>query len=297
MNLVTTHKEVIFDVYLHPVLNMPDQDPKISDIDVMIYTNISPEIAKYWKIETDYYGEWRSFPLIQSTRFRHRVNNAYKSFNYRVTPLGEDLSPLYKGDEDSPEEITPAIVRYDTERESYTNGKLNWRYGRGAMAAVSTKARKLIELTGEEVAIVYRNPVERICSCYNFNSEEADPDCPICHGSGAYNYGFVRHNDKNPMAAFKVARFSKRYETEGRIPDFSSPAFTVYLPRIFIKDILIRKDPYGYGHRIYVIEGIERPTMSGLSSIQQLHMEDITDVDTGGEVVPRYALENKELWP
>lgn len=299
MNLISTHKEVIFDVYLHPVMNMPDQDPRISDIDVMIYTNISPEIAKYWKIETNYTGEWKAFPLIQSTRFRHRVNNITASFSYRVTALGEDLEPLYKQAKESgdPQILEPKTVLHDTERESYTRGRKNWLYGRGVIAATSTKAKWLIDHAGEEVAIVYKNPIERICTCYNFNTEESDPDCPLCHGTGAYNYGFVRHDDKNPMMAFQVAKFSMRYELEGRIPEFSSPAFTVYLPRIFIKDVVIRRDPYGYGHRFYVVEGIERPTISGLSSVQQLYLEDFTNMDNQGEVIPKYALENRELWP
>jgi hypothetical protein len=215
---------------------------------------------------------------------------------YRVSLLDSDLLPINvpifnnitEEVEYSP--ISPIILEHNTDIPE-------WYYGYSVIRSLAKKVELAIKLGGERIAIIYKEPVQRICSCYNFHTEESDPECPICHGNGWYNFGLVMPDGEPPRALFKSAEMTRDYKPEGRMPSWKPTMTVAYLPKIFINDVIIRRDPYGYGHIVYAVENVDIKVIGGKSSVQTVSLTDITGLDRQNELVPNIIWSTPSLLP
>lgn len=276
MTEISSTIDPIFRCWLSLPLTLPTSDPHVSDIDLFIETNVLE--IKCFQIESNFTGEWLTYPIISSRRLRDRISNIYKSFSYRITALDKDQNPLT--------EIEPVEVLHNADMK-------NFSYGMRHAQQLAVRANWRIEHAGESIAIIYKDPIAAKCSCYNFQRMEADTECPICHGMGTYEYGLIYPDGDFPKALIRQALVSMEYTKEGRIPEFVTTAEMVGIPKLSVTDVIIRKDPWGYGLNFLLVDAIERATIRRRSSLQVAHVSEIgPSEDQIGLLIPRDVLQS-----
>lgn len=120
----------------------------------------------------------------------------------------------------------------------------------------------LLESTGEPVVLLKKQKTGIICSCYLPRSEYADDRCPKCFGTKfviSYNqYFFPRRSDGRIMVRFSPAEDDvKVYET-GQESEFITDIWTLTVPTISDRDVLVRYDESDNEEYRYEILSVNR---------------------------------------
>jgi len=120
----------------------------------------------------------------------------------------------------------------------------------------------LLETTGEPVALLRRVRTGVRCSCYLPTAEYPEDRCPLCYGSGfvvGYEQYFnPRRSDGRILVRFEPATEDLKPGSAGLESDFIPNCWTLVVPAVKDRDVIVRYDEAGTRMFYYEILNVTR---------------------------------------
>lgn len=147
----------------------------------------------------------------------------------------------------------------------------------------------LLSVTGEPVVLIKRMRTGITCKCYTPGQEYPDDRCPFCHGTkyvlGAEQYFNPRRSDGRIMARFTNADEDVKMSEAGLESEMLADVWTLTVPTIKDRDILIRFDQDGNEEYRYEVLSVNRnKTISSLQGGQKLRVQRIRKYDPAYQI-------------
>jgi len=142
----------------------------------------------------------------------------------------------------------------------------------------------LLSITGEPVVLIKRMRTGITCSCYTPGKEYADDRCPKCYGSkfvlGFEQFFNPRRSDGRIMARFSPADEDVKMQDAGLESEMLADVWTLTVPTIKDRDILVRFDQDGNEEFRYEVLSVNRnKTVNALQGGQKLRVQRIRKYD------------------
>lgn len=132
------------------------------------------------------------------------------------------------------------------------------------------RQEQLLELDGEPVVLLSRQWSGLRCFCFLPSAEHPDNRCPKCHGTGfvvGYEQFFnPRRSDGRILVRFSPAEDDLKITETGLESEFSTECWTLTVPTIKDRDVIIRFDQEGNEEFRYEVISVTRNKM--LNSLQ-----------------------------
>jgi hypothetical protein len=124
------------------------------------------------------------------------------------------------------------------------------------------RQEQLLEVTGEPVVLLQRKYTGIRCRCYTANRENPDDRCPFCYGAGyvmSYNQYFnERRSDRRILVRFSPADEDIKLTEHGMESELNVDAWTLMVPTIHDRDIIVRFDPTNNEEFRYEVISVNR---------------------------------------
>jgi len=142
----------------------------------------------------------------------------------------------------------------------------------------------LLNVTGDEVVLVKRVRTGIVCACYTPHQEYQHNRCPKCFGSkfvvGREQYFNPRRSNGRILVRFSPAEDDAKMYESGIESEFSTDAWTLTVPTIKDRDILIRYDKDGNEEFRYEVLSVTRNrTLDGKQGGQKMRVQRIRKTD------------------
>lgn len=177
---------------------------------------------------------------------------------------------------------------------SYIGGEYYCADGYGSVGGMlrnipvweATMARQevLLDQVGEPVVLMQRQRTGIRCSCFIANMEHPEARCPKCYGVGfvvGYNQ-FInsRRSDSRIMIRFEPATDDLKLMDDGLESEFNPECWTLAIPPIKDRDIIIRYDRGGAREYTYeVMEVTRNVTLYGYTGVQKFKVSRVRKTD------------------
>lgn len=147
----------------------------------------------------------------------------------------------------------------------------------------------LLSVTGEPIVLLKRMRSGITCNCFTPGQEYPDDRCPRCHGSkyvvGFEQYFNPRRSDGRIMMRFSPADEDVKMQEAGLESDMQADVWTLTVPTIKDRDILIRFDQDGNEEFRYEVLSVNRnKTISSLQGGQKLRVQRIRKFDPSYQI-------------
>lgn len=272
------------NLYVHNPALVMDENTYHGALDLYIEDEAHSKWDGYMVYAT--YGSKPRIPIgpVKTYLFRDFVKNIYEPVTYNVSPIldGEILD------------------KYEKE---YTYDPLKKFKSRFVYQNALQQARSVYmanDMYGQPAIVMLERKLTTRCSCWSYSSNEADPLCDVCKGTGIIGgdtYMVYMPDGELPRLHFWDS--SRAYEMQKRgiiIPPGAAQviAYFVGLPLIDQKTWVVRRNPKGPGYdKFKVSGGVEGSTIGGLMTYQTVPLERITDMM--GNTVSQNQARNEAL--
>lgn len=143
----------------------------------------------------------------------------------------------------------------------------------------------LLQVTGESVVLLRRKWTGIRCKCFTLNNESPEARCPVCFGTGFVSgydqYYNDRRSDRRILVRFDATVDDLAYKSHGLEQNFQPNAWTLTVPAIKDRDIIIRFNEDGTDEFRYEVLNVTRNKLlfsnSGSQKFQ-LQRLDRTDI-------------------
>ena len=141
----------------------------------------------------------------------------------------------------------------------------------------SQRLEQLLKITGEPVVLLKRLYTGTTCSCMKSTAENPSLRCPICFGTGwvgGYEQYFnPRRSDGRIMVRFDATEEDIKYDDEGLESSFLPNCWTLVVPAVKSRDVLIRFNEDGTEEFRYEIQRVTRNKLiESLSGAQKFSL-------------------------
>ncbi len=220
------------------------------------------------------YGNSPRMPLgpITTLLYRDFVKNMYEPVTYDVSPIqdGEIL-------EEQKQTYTYDPTKKFTSRFVYHNA---------LQQARSTYMAN--EMYGQPAIIMLERKLTIRCSCWSYSSNEADPMCPVCKGTGEVGDGpsYMVYLPDGRLPRLHFWDSNRAYEMRKMgimIPPTAAKVITYFvgLPMVNQQTWVVRRNPKGPGFEKFKVSGdVDGPTIGGLMPYQTVPLDRITNMTT-----------------
>lgn len=181
----------------------------------------------------------------------------------------------------------PDELLNDQQCGTYVGGEYNGHRGLSIYDRMLANEEQLLETTGEPVILLRRIWNGATCICRTTRKDSARVrSCSVCFGTG-FKGGFVQYFNPRRIDHRVMVHFAASDEELGFAPQagieqkFKPGTWTIAVPSIKDRDLLIRFDEYGQREWIYVVNSVSRAkTLLGRNGRQRLNLSrmDKTDV-------------------
>jgi hypothetical protein len=147
----------------------------------------------------------------------------------------------------------------------------------------------LLSITGEPVVLIKRQRTGIVCKCVLPTSDYADDRCPNCFGTklvmGYEQYHNPRRSDGRIMVRFSPADEDLKMQEAGLESELTTECWTMTVPTIKDRDILIRFDMDGNEEYRYEVLSVNRNrTVTQLESAQRMRVQRIRKFDVAYQI-------------
>lgn len=177
---------------------------------------------------------------------------------------------------------------------SYFGGQMGCADGytiRGLSVQEQNNQRQemLLEITGEPVCLIRKRWTGITCSCYLPSSEHPDDRCPKCYGTkflvGWDQYYNPRRSDSRILVRFSPADDEVKSQDAGLESEFTTECWTLTVPTVKDRDIIVRFDQDGNEEFRYEILSVNRnKTLFGLQGAQKFRVQRIRKTDPAYQI-------------
>jgi hypothetical protein len=142
----------------------------------------------------------------------------------------------------------------------------------------------LLQTTGEPVVLLRRKWTGIRCNCFTHNNESPEARCPICFGTG-FVTGFdqylnERRSDRRILVRFDPTTDDLSYKPYGLEQNFMPNGWTLTVPAIKDRDVLIRFNEDGTDEFRYEILNVNRnKLLFSLSGAQKFQLQRLDKTD------------------
>lgn len=228
--------------------------------------------------------------------FRDYVASFNKPIIYKITPRSTEGELLT----DETMELT-----YDLRDKQYA-----YTIMRTAKLMVNQAARgnaflaegKVPLSTGERALLFYNAPFAVKClACYDparpgfsyvdhTNDPEGTGVCNTCNGTGQLTplHVYLEEDGKAPKMIFEERDRSMAFNKYGPVPSTTLTVYLTEVPLLYAKDIIVRKDPRHFDFQYFLCQqNAANAVMGGFIGYQAITLQEITGLDTSGQVLPK----------
>jgi hypothetical protein len=157
----------------------------------------------------------------------------------------------------------------------------------------------LLSITGEPVVLIKRMRTGITCDCFTPGQEYPDDRCEKCHGTkfviGYEQYFNPRRSDGRIMVRFSPADEDLKMQEAGLESDLQADVWTLTVPTIKDRDILVRFDQDDNEEFRYEVLSVNRnKTISRLQGGQKLRVQRIRKFDPAYQI---RVFRNTEMFP
>jgi len=147
----------------------------------------------------------------------------------------------------------------------------------------------LLSITGEPVVLLRRKRTGVICKCVLPTSEYPDDRCPYCYGGkfvmGYDQYFNPRRSDGRIMVRFSNTDEDVKMNEAGLESEFSTDCWTLTVPTVKDRDILVRFDQDGNEEYRYEVLSVNRnKTVTQLQGAQKIKVQRIRKFDKAYQI-------------
>jgi len=147
----------------------------------------------------------------------------------------------------------------------------------------------LLNITGEPVVLIRRQRTGIVCNCYLPTSEYPDDRCPRCYGTkfviGWEQYFNPRRSDGRIMVRFSPADEDLKMQEAGLESELNTDCWTLTVPTIKDRDILIRFDQNDNEEYRYEVLSVNRNrTALRLEGAQKMRVQRIRKFDVAYQI-------------
>ena len=147
----------------------------------------------------------------------------------------------------------------------------------------------LLSITGEPVVLIRRQRTGIVCNCVLPTSEYPDDRCPRCFGTkfvmGFEQYHNPRRSDGRIMVRFSPADEDLKMQNAGLESELITECWTMTVPTIKDRDILVRFDMDGNEEFRYEVLSVNRNrTALQLESAQKMRVQRIRKFDIAYQI-------------
>lgn len=147
----------------------------------------------------------------------------------------------------------------------------------------------LLSVTGEPVVLIKRMWTGITCDCFTPGQEYPADRCPKCHGSkfvvGYEQYFNERRSDRRIMVRFSPGDEDLKMQEAGLESDLQVDVWTLTVPTIKDRDILVRFDQNGNEEFRYEVLTVNRNrTISSLEGGQKMRVQRIRKFDPAYQI-------------
>lgn len=170
---------------------------------------------------------------------------------------------------------------------TYVGGEYNGHRGLSLYDRTLANEEQLLEVTGEPAILLRRLWSGERCICMTSRKDSSKVrSCALCFGTG-YKGGYVQYHNPRRDDEKIMVHFAPSDEDIGMGPQagweqkFKPGTWTLAVPSVKDRDVIVRFDEFGQMDWIYVIDAVERAkVMFGQSARQKLKLSrlDKTDV-------------------
>lgn len=170
---------------------------------------------------------------------------------------------------------------------TYVGGEYNGHRGMSIYDRMLANEEMLLEVTGEPIILLRRLWSGERCICMTSRKDSAKVrSCALCFGTG-YKNGYVQYNNPRRDDRRVMVHFAPADEELGMGPQsgwdqrFKPGNWTLAVPAIKDRDVIIRFDEFGERDWIYVVDAVSRAkSMFGRYARQRIKLSrlDKTDV-------------------
>ncbi len=181
----------------------------------------------------------------------------------------------------------PDELLSDQQCNSYVGGEYNGQRGLNLYDRTLAREEQLLEVTGEPTILLKRVWSGEICICRTSRKDSAAVrSCAICFGVG-FKSGYIQYSNPRRADHRIMVHFAPSDEDLGMGAQagwdqkFKPGTWTLAVPSVKDRDVLIRFDEYGQMDWIYTVNSVSRAkVMFGQSARQKLVLSrlDKTDV-------------------
>lgn len=147
----------------------------------------------------------------------------------------------------------------------------------------------LLSITGEPVVLIRRQRTGIVCNCYLASSEYPDDRCPKCFGTkfvmGFEQYFNARRSDGRIMVRFSPSDEDLKMQEAGLESELITECWTLTVPTIKDRDILVRFDMDGNEEYRYEVLTVNRNrTALQLEGAQKMRVQRIRKTDVAYQI-------------
>lgn len=151
------------------------------------------------------------------------------------------------------------------------------------------RQEELLTVTGEPIVLLRKSREGIVCSCYTPASEYSDDRCPKCFGTkfviGYEQYFNPRRSDGRIMVRFSPAEEDLKVYEAGMESEYNTDVWTLTVPTIKDRDILVRYDQNGNEEFRYEVLSVTRQrTILTLEGGQKMRVQRIRKYDPAYQI-------------